>query len=94
MGMGLLGVYCIAVPVYGMDPLEIYSAAVLKQRWYRRSSLLIVGLSDSLFNAELLSAEILRDIFAARGDYDSKRYFMNPGSDRLPEYTDRGEEKA
>ncbi len=80
MGIGLVGVYCIAVPLYGSDPLEIYNAAVLKQRWYRRSGLLIVGFSDSLMNAELLSGEILSDIYNAQGNYDSRRYFTDNDS--------------
>lgn len=91
MGIGLMGVYCIAVPLYGPDPLEIYNAAVLKQRWYRRSDLLIVGFSDSLMNAELLSGEILSDIYEARGDYDSRRYFINGEHDKLLTETSGGE---
>ena len=83
MGIGLLGIYCIAVPMYGSDPLEIYNAAVFKQRWYRRSDLLIVGFSDSLINAELLSGEILSDIYKAQGNYDSRRYFIDNISGKL-----------
>ena len=75
LGIGMVGVYCIAVPLYSEDPLEIYNAAELKQRFYRRNPLMIVGFSDSLSGAELLSAEILSDIFEKQGDYDSRRFF-------------------
>ena len=74
-GAGLLGVYCIAVPVCGSDPLEIYNAAELKQRWYRRSPLLIVGLAGGRKEACYLSANILSEIFEKQGDYDSRRFF-------------------
>ena len=93
-GAGLIGVYCIAVPLSGSFPLEIYNAAVLKQRWFRRSDILIVGLSDSLKNAEILSSEILSDINKARGDYDSRCYFMNGLQDRQVPDIQNGEEKA
>ncbi len=74
-GIGMAGVYCIAVPLYGTDPLEIYSCVELKQRWYRRSELLIIGFAESKREAEYLSANILSEIFERQGDYDSRRYF-------------------
>ncbi len=75
LGIGTVGVYCIAVPLYGSDPLEIYNAAELKQRWYRRSPLLIVGLAGGKKEAEYMSANILSVIYESRGDYDSRRFF-------------------
>ena len=75
LGMGMLGVYCIAVPLYGSDPLEIYNAAELKQRWYRRSPLLIVGFAGAKKEAEYMSANILSEIYERQGDYDSRRFF-------------------
>ncbi|MBQ9550516.1 MAG: hypothetical protein IJU87_06865 [Lachnospiraceae bacterium] len=83
LGIGIVGVYCIAVPLYGSDPLEIYNAAELKQRWYRRSPLLIVGLAGGKKEAEYLSANILSGIYERQGDYDSRRFF-NIGEE-LPE---------
>ncbi len=74
-GTGMVGVYFIALPMYGSDPLEIYGAMELKQRWYRRSSLLIVGFAGSLREAELMSAHILTEIYKEQGDYDSRRFF-------------------
>ncbi len=70
-----MGVFCIAVPLFGSDPLEIINAAFLKQKWYRRSSLLIVGFAGSLIEAELLSSEILSDIYDKQGNYDTRTYF-------------------
>ncbi len=75
LGMGIIGVYCIAVPLYGSDPLEIYNAAELKQRWYRRSKLLIVGLAGGRKEAEYLSANILSEVYEKQGDYDTRRFF-------------------
>lgn len=74
-GAGLIGVYCIAVPSFGSDPLEIYNASELKQRWYRRSPLLIVGLAGGRKEACYLSANILSEIYEKQGDYDSRRFF-------------------
>ncbi len=74
-GAGLAGVYCIAVPLFGTDPLEIYNAAELKQRWYRRSGLLIVGFAGARKEAMYLSANILSEIYEKQGDYDSRRFF-------------------
>ena len=75
LGAGLMGVYCIAVPLFGSDPLEIINAAFLKQRWFRKSDLLIVGFAGSLVEAELLSSEILSDIHDKQGNYDTRSYF-------------------
>lgn len=92
-GAGMVGVYCIALPLYGSFPLEIYNAAVLKQRWFRRSDLLIVGLADSLINAEILSSEILSDVKKARGDYNSRCFFTEgDGGDMLPDIQNGEEE--
>ena len=75
IGAGIVGVYCIAVPLFGSDPLEIVNAAVFKQRWMRKSDLLVVGLTNTLREAELLSAEILMKIYEEQGDYDTRSYF-------------------
>ncbi len=82
LGAGVAGAYCIAVPLFGSDPLEIINAAVLKQRWYRRSKLLIVGMTETFNEAELMSADILMDIHEKQGNYDTRSFF-------LPEKTGR-----
>ncbi len=74
-GTGMIGVHFIALPLYSGDLLEIYSAPELKQRWYRRSSLFIVGMAGSLTEAELLCADILMEIRKKQGDYNSRRFF-------------------
>ncbi len=89
-GTGMIGVYFIALPLYGSDPLEIYGAMELKQRWYRRSSLMIVGFAGSLHEAELMSADILMEIHEKQGNYDSRSFFCG----RQPEVSeDKTEEE-
>lgn len=80
LGIGVTGVCCIAVPLYGKDPLEIYSVVELKQRWYRKNPLLIVGMASGRKEAELLAADILLDIHEKQGDYDSRRFFGEEAS--------------
>ena len=72
----MVGVYCIALPLFGSDPLEIISCVELKQRWHRRSDQLIVGFSGSVREAYLLSADILNTVHDRQGDYNTKGYFI------------------
>lgn len=77
-GIGMVGVYCVALPLCGPDPLEILSCVELKQRWHRRSDQLIVGFSGSKREAYLLSADILNTVHLKQGDYNTRSYFMQP----------------
>ncbi len=81
-GAGVVGVYCIAVPLFGSDPLEIINAAFLKQRWYRKSGLLIVGMAETLREAELMSADILMEVHSKQGDYNTRYYFKQERAGR------------
>ena len=78
-GVGMIGAYCVAIPEYGDDPLEIFHNSVLRQKYYRKKSQLIVGLAEGFEEAALLSAKIMADSYKENGNYNVREYFKKMG---------------
>ncbi len=74
-GAGMVDVYCITVPKYGNDPLEIIHNAMFKQKVYHKLPVFIVGLAIGYEDAAKLSWKILSDVYKADGSYDTRAYF-------------------
>ncbi len=74
-GAGLLRTYCVLLPEYGKDLLELYNSSVLKQKYYKEKRLRIVGLAEGYEEALNVIAEILELVLKETGGFDIRSYF-------------------
>lgn len=72
-GKVLRGLYLISI-CPGVDELEIYHCAFLRQSFYRKYPLKIVGIADSYKGALLLVEQMVQDIYEKTGEYKLKDY--------------------
>ena len=78
-GAGMVGSYCIVIPQYGDEPLEIYHNSVLRHKYYRKHRPFVVGLAEGFEEAAFLCAEIMQDSYKDTGKYDIRGYFKKMG---------------
>ena len=58
------------------DQLEIIEAVFLRQKYYKRKDLLVVGVTKSRQGAMELVEKILQDTIRETGGYDMKSYIL------------------
>lgn len=67
-GAGVLGAYLLVIPLESVNQLEIIPSGFLKQRYYRRKKMVIIGMTESMEEAYELVRGFLEETYAARGD--------------------------
>ena len=75
MRRGTLGVYLICIN-NGSDQFDIFNAGILKQKHFRKVDLKIIGLCDSMSDAETYIEHLLEDVLKETGRPDMKSYMM------------------
>ena len=73
-GAGILGTYLIILSTNEKNQLDIINAAYMKQRYYRRREIYVVGLADSYDDAIQLLMQIVEETYALTGGADVKSY--------------------
>ena len=75
-GIGMTGVCFITLADNGRDLFDIYPAAVFKQKVFRKSDRVIIGIADSNKAATELVEEMIKECLAVRGDLtDIRGYY-------------------
>ena len=74
-GVGCSGLYVISL-ARNTDQLDIFSAALLKQKYFDKRSLVIVGIAAGRQEAVGLVEQMLRDAGAAGKEGDIKGYLL------------------
>ncbi len=75
-GAGMLNVYCIVIPQYGTDLLEIYPSYVLLQPVLHKE-VMIAGLACGYDEAVKVVEQILEDTVREQGNYKVKEYLLD-----------------
>lgn len=67
--------------------IDIISTAVIRQRYYPKRGLLVIGLAGNYEEAVMLAGEIVSCVYEARGDFRLREFFKmnrcNVGGDGL-----------
>ncbi len=75
-GAGQLGIYVITL-CKGRDQLEIYHAAFLQQKYYRKNPPFIVGIANGYGEAVEIIQKIAEETYASNGSGDLKNYILD-----------------
>lgn len=70
------GVYLLTLPGNVSDQLDIYASKYLRQKYYDRHPLYIVGIAEDYEEAVGIVEQIARETWAARGDASLKEFLM------------------
>ena len=75
-GKSLSGLYCITLPAFRDGVLEIYTYEELLQPQYARLEhpIIVIGLTDTMQNAEELVRMIVDEVYQNTGTFDVERY--------------------
>ena len=76
-GIGMLNVYFITPAMSGKDLFDIYSAVNFKQRSFRKSNLVILGVAGGESEAYMLVENIINDALEKCGDVTKIRNYIN-----------------
>lgn len=76
LGKGQIRLYLITL-ANNCDQLDIFHNSMLKQRFYRKLDLKVVGIANSYDEALLLIQDILEDTMAETGTTDMKSYLQS-----------------
>lgn len=77
-GIGMLNVYFITLSLSGNDIFDIYSSTVFKQRGFRKSNIIILGIADGYDAAlEIVNEMISECLVNTKGDLDIRKYYEN-----------------
>ncbi len=67
--------------------IDIIDTKVVRQRYYPKKGMFVIGLAGNYEEALLLAGEIVCSIYAAQGDFQLRRFFKRKrhraGEDRL-----------
>ncbi len=74
-GVGQFSLYIIAL-AQNTDQLDIFNSALLKQKYFDRKNLFIVGLAKGYEEAVILVIRILEESVAKTGEADVKKYLL------------------
>lgn len=72
-GIGMVSVYFITLSENGRDLFDIYSAAVFKERGFRKSNLVILGIAGSYEEATILVSDIISESIRSGTDIKNLR---------------------
>ncbi len=76
VGIGITGVRFVTLADNKADLFDIYPAAVFKQKSFRRSDRVIIGIADSSKSANELIESMINDCLKERGDLSDVRSFF------------------
>ena len=83
-GIGMAGYHFITLSDNEKDIFDIYPAAVFKQKTFRRSDRIIIGVADSIDSARNLTGIMIRECLDASTDPgDIRGYFEKYVKDHL-----------
>ena len=85
---GQLRVFVIVL-AGGCDQLEIIHCAILKQKYYRRRPLFVVGIAGGYTEALLLVQKMVSDIYGKTGGCELKQYFLKDWNGQTKTSADR-----
>ncbi len=74
-GAGVVGVYLLVMPLDNSH-LEIINSAYLKQKYYRRRKMVIIGIAESIESAYDILIKIVSETFEHTKDADIKKYLL------------------
>ena len=72
-GIGMVGLHFITLADNKRDLFDIYPAAVFKQRAYRKSDRVVIGVADGMNSAQKLIQEMIDKCLASCGDLSDVR---------------------
>lgn len=70
------GVYLLTLPGNASDQLDIYASKYLRQKYYDRHPLHVIGIAEDYEKAVGIVEQIVKDTWAARGDAVLREYLM------------------
>lgn len=73
---GVAGLYIIVLPEDTSCQLEIIESVYLKQHYYRKRNMIIVGIADSQINAFDIILQITKETYENNNDANIKRYLL------------------
>lgn len=73
---GQLNTYVITLPSQKNGLLEIYHSSILKQKYYRKQSLMVVGVALGYEEALEVVTKIIQEVYANTGDLDVQNYLL------------------
>lgn len=68
------GVYLLTLPGNASDQLDIYESKYLRQKYYDRHPLYVIGIAEDYGAAVGIVEQIARETWAARGDAGLREY--------------------
>ena len=72
-----LNKYVIALPKNGSDTLEAYPAVLLKEKWYEKSDVFIVGLAGGDDEAKEVMQLIIDDCYRETNGVNVRDFILN-----------------
>lgn len=73
---GILSNIYVIVMAEGTDQLEIYAAKYLRQSYYKRNPLYVIGIAQGYEEAVSLVTRMVEESMKERGDCNLKAYLM------------------
>lgn len=70
-------VYVLAVPESGTHVLDIYQGNVLKQKYFKKSQQIVIGIAGSYDEAAELSGSIIGSVYQSTGDVRLLNYLQD-----------------
>ena len=64
------GYYIVTLPSNEKNLLDIYSAGMLQQPYYKQKNLLVIGVASDYEDAAMLAGSIVADVYKKTGGYD------------------------
>lgn len=81
-GIGMTGIYFIALSETASDLFDIYSASMFKQRGLRRSNIVIIGIADSYSGAIELTSNMIQKCMDEAGELVNVRKYYEDYIDK------------
>lgn len=75
-GRGQIKVFLLTLS-NSSDQIDIFHNSMLKQKFYRKMNLRIIGIANSYDEALIIVQDILEDTIKDTGTYDMKEYLMS-----------------
>lgn len=77
-GIGMINTFFITMSLSSEDLFDIYSASMFKQRSFRKSDLIIIGIASDMDEAKNLIVQMIDECIDATGSaLNARKYFEN-----------------
>ncbi len=73
--------YLLTLPSNPDNLLDIISVRVVRQRYYPKKEMVVIGLAGNYEEAVLLAGEIITSVYKVSGSFRVKDYFQKSSSD-------------